>query len=122
TWMFVVLFALIAAGDALDREAHAHRGDTLWALGRGRVADSAVGLASARGFAIGLLCGGVLTAAVLAVSALGGGFIALQPRGFFFYALNSTAPSAATLLFFTNIPLLEELGYRYFAGPWLLAS
>jgi hypothetical protein len=121
TWMFVVLFALIAAGDALDREAAAHRGDTLWRLGRGRIADPAVGAASARGFAIGLVCGGVLTAAVLAVTALGGGFTALQPRGFFFYALNSAVPSAATLLFFANIALLEELGYRFFAGPWLLA-
>jgi hypothetical protein len=122
TWMFVVLFALIAAGDALDREAGAGRGDTLWLLGRGHVADARVGAASARGFAIGLLCGGVLTAAVLALTALPGGFAQLQPRGFFFYALNSSAPSVATLLFFTNIALLEELGYRYFAGPWLLAA
>ncbi|AHG91961.1 Abortive infection protein [Gemmatirosa kalamazoonensis] len=122
TWMFVVLFALIAAGDALDREAGAGRGDTLWRLGRGGVADPAVGLASVRGFAIGLVCGAVLTAAVLAVTALGGGFTALQPRGFFFYALNSSAPSVATLLFFANIALLEELGYRFFAGPWLLAA
>jgi hypothetical protein len=121
-WMCVVLFALIAAGDALDRESDAHRGDTLWALGRGRVTDPAVGLASARGFAVGLVCGGVLTAAVLAVTALGGGFTGLQPRGFFFYALNSAAPSVATLLFFANIALLEELGYRFFAGPWLLKS
>lgn len=121
-WMFVVLFALIAAGDALDREAGAGRGETLWLLGRGRVTDPRVGLASARGFAIGLICGGVLTAAVLALTTFGGGFAALQPRGFFFYALNSTAPSVATLLFFSNIALIEELGYRFFAGPWLLAA
>lgn len=120
TWMFVVLFALIAAGDAVDRETSAGRGETLWLLGRGRIGDPAVGLASARGFAIGLICGGVLTAAVLALGTITGGYTALQPRGFFFYALNSSAPSIATLLFFSNIALLEELGYRFFAGPWLL--
>jgi hypothetical protein len=122
-WMFVVLFALVAAGDALDRAGVARgdgpRGATLWALGRGSVADPAVGLASARGFAIGLVCGGVMAAAVAALVALGG-YASVQPRGFFFYGLNASAPSFATLAFFVNIALLEELGYRFFAGRWLL--
>jgi hypothetical protein len=119
-WTFVVLFAFIAAGDALDREAGAGRGDTLWLLGRGRVSDPRVGLASIRGFGVGLLCGAVMTLAVLALERLVGGYAALQPRGFFFYALNSAAPSLSTLFWFTNIALLEELGYRFFAGAWLL--
>lgn len=122
TWMFVVLFALIAAGDAVDRETGAGRGETLWRLGRGQFADAGVGIASARGFAIGLVCGGVLTATVLLLERVAGGYAALQPRGFFFYALNSSAPSIATLLFFSNVALLEELGYRFFAGSWLLAA
>jgi hypothetical protein len=127
-WMFVVLFALVAAGDALDRAGapgaspvagDGPRGATLWALGRGQVADPAVGLASSRGFAIGLVCGGVMAAAVAGLVAIGG-YASVQPRGFFFYGLNASAPSLATLAFFTNIALLEELGYRFFAGRWLL--
>ncbi len=122
-WMFVVLFALVAAGDALDRAGagagDGRRGATLWALGRGRLADPAVGLASARGFAVGLVCGGVMAAAV-ALLVAAGGFASVQPRGFFFYGLNASAPSLATLAFFTNVALLEELGYRFFAGRWLL--
>jgi hypothetical protein len=123
-WMFVVLFALIAAGDALDRERHgdAGRGATLWALGRGRLADPAVGLASLRGFAVGLICGGVMAGTVALLVRFAGAFTAVQPRGFFFYGLNAAAPSLATLLFFVNVALLEELGYRFFAGTWLLGA
>lgn len=136
-WTFVVLFALIAAGDALDRGTAARqrapggpagddvdgpKGATLWALGRGRLADPAVGLASRRGFAIGLVCGGVMAGTVALLVATTGAFAAVQPRGFFFYGLNSAAPSVATLAFFVNIALLEELGYRFFAGQWLLGA
>lgn len=126
-WMFVLLFAFIAAGDALDREVTGAgdaggRGATLWRLGRGGVADPAVGLASARGFAVGLLCGGVMAATVWLLERTTGAYAGIQPTGFFFYALNSSVPSLATLLFFTNIALLEELGYRLFAGSWLLRA
>ena len=121
-WTMVVLLALIAAGDALDRESGAGRGDALWALGRGRLTDPRVGLASARGFGVGLVCGGVMAATVLLLEREAGAFTAVQPRGFFFYALNSAAPSLSTLLFFVNIALLEELGYRFFAGAWLLRT
>jgi hypothetical protein len=124
-WMFVLLFAFIAAGDALDREVTGAgegggRGATLWRLGRGGIADAAVGLASARGFAVGMICGGVMAATVWVLTRVAGAYVGVQPTGFFFYALNSSAPSIATLLFFTNIALLEELGYRLFAGSWLL--
>lgn len=121
-WMFVVLFALIAAGDALDRAAGAGRGETLWRLGRGKLADPAVGLATARGFAVGLICGAVMAGTVWVLGRLPGSFTAVQPRGFFYYGLNATLPSLATLLFFTNVALLEELGYRLFGGSWLLAA
>jgi hypothetical protein len=124
-WMFVLLFAFIAAGDALDRQVTGAgeaggRGATLWRLGRGGIADPAVGLASARGFAVGLICGGVMAATVWLLERTTGAYAGIQPTGFFFYALNSSMPSVATLLFFTNIALLEELGYRLFAGSWLL--
>jgi hypothetical protein len=120
-WMFVLLFAFIAAGDALDRDLGAGRGETLWRLGRGQLADPAVGRATLRGFAVGLVCGGVMTGSVWLLARTAGAFTAVQPRGFFFYGLNATAPSLATLLFFTNVALLEELGYRLFGGSWLLA-
>src|SRR6185369_4736032 len=37
----------------------------------------------------------------------------------FFYALNSASPSLSTLLFFLNVALAEELGYRFFGATWL---
>jgi hypothetical protein len=84
-WMFVLLFAFIAAGDALDRDLGAGRGETLWRLGRGRLADPAVGRATLRGFAVGLVCGGVMAASVWLLARTAGAYTAVQPRGFFFY-------------------------------------
>jgi hypothetical protein len=121
-WTLILLLALIAAGDALDRESGSGRGASLWSLGRGRIGDPAVVRASQRGFAVGLICGGVMAATVWALQTFAGAFTAIQPRGFFFYALNSSAPALSTLLFFLNVALLEELGYRFFAGTWLLAA
>jgi hypothetical protein len=119
-WIVVVLLALIAAGDALDRESGAGRGASLRLLGRGRLLHPAVALASARGFLVGLLCGGTMTLAVLALEAGVDASTALQPRGFFLYPLNSASPAATTLLFFLGVALAEELGYRYFGGSWIL--
>ena len=124
SWVLLVLFVVIAAGDALDREAPAggvRRGDSLWEVARGRLLSAPVGLASLRGFLVGLVCGGVLAGSVLAIDALGGGWPPIQPQGFFFYALNSQAPAVATLLYFLMVALVEELAYRFFAGTWLLA-
>lgn len=118
-WTLLVLLAFIAAGEALDREAGAGRGASLWALGRGRLGDPAVARASWRGFLIGLACGGLLAASVLALESVAGARTAIQPRGFFFYALNSASPSLSTLLFFLNVALAEELGYRFFGATWL---
>jgi hypothetical protein len=119
-WMVLALLAVIAAGDALDREQGWGRGDALWALARGRLADAGVGGASVRGFLIGLICGAVLVVGELALEHVAGARVSVQPRGFFFYPLNSASPSAITLLFFLNVALLEELGYRFFGGTWLL--
>jgi hypothetical protein len=144
-WILLLLFVVIAAGDALDREVDrelareeaapgsggevgfgataplvARRGAALWALARGRLTEAAVGLASLRGFLVGLVCGGVMAAAVLAVEHFAGGWSPIQPQGFFFYALNSRAPALATLLYFLMVALVEELAYRFFAGTWLL--
>ena len=44
----------------------------------------------------------------------------LQPRGFFLYGLNSLWPTLLIGAFFLQIALVEELGYRHFAGNWLL--
>ncbi len=122
SWLLLVLLALFCAGEALDRESGAGRGASLWALGRGRIADPAVAAASARGFLVGLLCGGVLAASVLGLEALAGARTAIQPRGFFFYALNSASPSMSTVLFFLSVALAEELGYRFFGATFLLSA
>jgi hypothetical protein len=119
-WTFLMLFALVSAGDALDRESGASRGASLWALGRGRLRDPAVGAAIWRGFAVGLICGATIAVSVWLLDAVAGARTSLQPRGMFFFAINSAAPAVSILLFFTNVALLEELGYRYFCGAWLL--
>jgi len=119
-WMLLALLAVIAAGDALDRSARFGRGESLWALAGGRVADPAVGAASLRGFLVGLICGATLAGSVLAMQRLLGAQVQLQPRAFFFYAINASSPSAITLMFFLNVALVEELGYRFFGGTWFL--
>jgi len=100
----------------------ARRGASLWLAGRGRLADPAVGLASARGFLVGVCCGGVMTATLLALQTFAGARVPIQPQGFFFFALNSDVPALSTLLYFLMVALAEELGYRFFAGSWLLAT
>jgi hypothetical protein len=127
-WVLLVLFVVIAAGDALDREAagagpegSAGRGATLQEVARGRIVSAPVGLASLRGFLVGLVCGGVLAASVLGLEAIYGGWSPIQPQGFFFFALNSRAPALATLLYFPMVALVEELAYRFFAGTRLLS-
>ncbi len=119
-WILLALLAVVAAGDALDRREGWDRGRSLWALTRGRFADPAVGAASLRGFLIGMICGAVLAGSVMLMEALAGARVPLQPRHFFFYAINSTSPSAITLLFFLGVALVEELGYRFFGGTALL--
>jgi len=121
----LILLVVISAGDALDREVTGgRRGESLWLAGRGRLAAPEVGLASLRGFLIGVICGGVMTVAFLALEAfaVGPGSVAapIQPRGFFFHGLNSEVPALSTLLYFLMVALGEELGYRFFAGTWLL--
>jgi membrane protease YdiL (CAAX protease family) len=120
-WLLVVLLAVVAAGQALDRGLGAGRGSSLWALARGRLFDLSVARASGRGFLVGLLCGGAMTLAVVALQATVGATTGIQPRGFFFYTLNSASPALASLLFFFGVALAEELGYRFFAGSWLLS-
>jgi hypothetical protein len=120
-WIVVVLLAVVAAGDALDRRLGAGRGRALWALARGRLLDPGVARASLRGFLVGLLCGGMLAASVRLLGLAAGATCAIQPRGFFFHTLNSAAPALASVLFFSGIALAEELGYRFFGAGWLLA-
>ncbi len=120
-WLVAALLAVVAAGDVLDRDLGGARGASLWALARGRVLDPDVAVASGRGFLVGLLCGGVMAAAVHALGAAAGATTGLQPRGFFFYTLNTASPALASVLFFFGVALAEELGYRFFAGSWLLA-
>jgi len=116
----LLLLIAVGGGDALDRESGAGRGDSLWNLATLRI-DRSVARASGRGFLIGLLCGGVMTLSILVMQATVGATTSVQPRGFFFYTLNTAAPALTSLLFFFGVALAEELGYRFFAGTWLLA-
>jgi len=118
-WIPVVLLAVVGAGFATDERLGGRRGASLAALGRGRLLDPGVVAASWRGFLVGLLCGGAMAAAVRLLQAGVGARTALQPRGFFLYPLDSSAPAVTTLLFFLGVALAEELGYRFFAGSWL---
>lgn len=119
-WMLLVLLTVTSAADALDRESGANRGRELRLLASGCVRDPRVGGAVVRGFFVGLLCGAALAGSVVAITVLAGGSVLLQPRGFFFFGINSITPALSTLLFFANVALLEELGYRFFCGTWLL--
>jgi membrane protease YdiL (CAAX protease family) len=119
-WVLLVLLAVIGAGDALDRASGALRGASLGALARGRLLDRAVALASARGFAVGLVCGAVMAVTVWGIGLVAPCRVSIQPRGFFFYPLNSAVPALTSLLFFTGVALAEELGYRFFGATWLL--
>jgi hypothetical protein len=129
-WMFVLLFAFIAAGDALDRDLGAGRGETLWRLGRGRLADPAVGRATLRGFAVGLVCGGVMAASVWLLARTAGAYTAVQPRGFFFYGpqRDRTVARHAALLHERGAargarlpPVRGQLAARRDAAPWVAA-
>lgn len=120
-WIAFALLVVIAAGDALDRESGRERGASFWLAGRGRLLDPEVGLASIRGFLVGLICGGALVGSIRILEGLAGAAVAVQPQGFFFFAINSRIPALSTLLYFLMVALVEELGYRYFAGTWLKA-
>ncbi len=118
--LMILLLAFIGAGDAIDRREGSGRGESLWALCRGRLSDAKVAAASMRGFLIGLCCGGVLTLSISTIRWLTQGSVSIQPRGFFFYGINSTSPTFSILLFFLFVALTEELGYRFFGGAWLM--
>lgn len=121
-WVIIALLAIISAADATDRKMGANRGDTLWMLTQGQIFNRQVSTSVLRGFLVGMTCGGAMAAMVLLLEKTGIARVELQPRGFFITALNATSPSLWTLLYFLHVALLEELGYRYFAGSWLLAA
>lgn len=118
-WLALVLYIVVAAGDAADRTTGAHRGASLWLALRLHWREPAVGRAAWQGWLVGLICGGVLAGTVTLMQWLTGGAPALQPRGFFVKVLDAWSPSLTALLFFVSVALAEELGYRFFAGTWL---
>ncbi len=121
-WVFIVILAVIAAGDAVDRASGANRGASLWLLSAGKFGHPRVAAAAARGFAIGLVCGLVLSVVVGLEVWATGGRIDLQPRFYFLTVLNASSPALMSLLIFLPIALGEEIGYRLFLGTWLEAK
>lgn len=117
----LMVFAFLGASDALDRTAPRHRGIALRNCLRLRWRHVDVGHASLRGFLLGLVAGGVLACATwLLAFVVPGTRIDLQPRGFFFHGINSSWPTVVLGVYFLQIALVEELGYRHFAGNLLL--
>jgi hypothetical protein len=119
-WQMLLLLAVIGAADALDRNSGANRGKSLWRFLRGRWTEPAVGAASARGFLLALVAGGVMSAIVILLQTFAGAEAALQPRGIFLTTINSAFPASAAAVLFLNAALVEEIGYRFFGGTWLL--
>ncbi len=119
-WMTIVLLGVIGAADALDRDRpeSEQRGRSLWWFLSGRWGRPEIALASARGFGIGLLCGGTLALVVALLSEMGA-VVQLQPRAVFTHILNSFSPPATALILFLNAALIEEIGYRWFGGTWM---
>ena len=118
--IFLLVLVLIAAGDALDRESGAERGNSFWFLAKGRLFHHDVARDCGLGFMLGLICGAVLTLGGYWPVLFSESYVSIQPRGFFFYVFNASSPTLATLCFFLGIALIEEGGYRYFAGTWLM--
>jgi hypothetical protein len=118
-WVFIVILAVIAAGDAVDREAGNNRGESLWLLASGKLGHPKVAAAAARGFAVALVCGLVLSIVVGLEVWATDGRIDLQPRFYFMTVLNASSPAWMSLLIFLPIALGEEIGYRLFLGTWL---
>ncbi|MDX2184017.1 MAG: CPBP family intramembrane glutamic endopeptidase [Gemmatimonadaceae bacterium] len=118
-WLGLVLFTVIAAGDAEDRRAGANRAASLWRAVAGHWRDPEVGRAAWQGWLVGLLCGGVMAGSVALLQSGVGAPTALQPRGFFVKVLDAWSPSLTALLFFTSVALAEELGYRLYFGTWI---
>jgi hypothetical protein len=116
-WTFALLFAVISTGDALNSTTG--RGKTLEAFSRGNWRAPGVAAASRNGFLIGLVCGGLMAAVIWLLERAVGAHVALQPRHFHLEMLNSINLPIATVTYFLQIALLEELGYRYFAATWL---
>lgn len=116
----IMVFSFLAASDALDREAPRHRGIALRNFLELRWRHVDVGHASLRGFLLGWIAGGVLALASWMLSHLDGALVEMQPRGFFFFSINSLHPTLLLGVFFLQIALVEELGYRHFAGNGLL--
>jgi hypothetical protein len=66
------------------------------------------------------VAGGVLALATWGMSHLPHAYIEIQPRGFFFFGLNTAHPTLLLGLYFLQISLVEELGYRHFGGNAIL--
>ncbi len=118
-WVYIVILGVIAAGDAIDREAGHNRGESLWLMSAGKLHHPKVAAASARGFAVGLLCGLVLAVVIAAEVFFFDGRIDLQPRFYFMTVLNAASPAWMSLLIFLPIAMGEEIGYRLFLGTYL---
>ncbi|MDF1754701.1 MAG: CPBP family glutamic-type intramembrane protease [Verrucomicrobiales bacterium] len=117
-WALVLGWTLLAAGNQIPgggREKMA----SFWNYVRFRWSLPEVGLASLRGGAIGFAAGAIAILLVKFFETVLGGEVGLQPRAFFLSTLDRQIPALAIVLFFFPIAVVEEAGYRLFAGMWI---
>ncbi|MGC9365512.1 MAG: CPBP family glutamic-type intramembrane protease [bacterium] len=115
--VLLLLLALVGAAEYLI--TNRDKTESFWKLTRGKIFYPQVGLSSARGFLVGLICGGMISGAILMINLLSPVHISVQPRGFYLYILNSNIPALTSLLYFILIAVIEEFGYRAFGITWL---
>jgi len=118
--VLILFLALVASGDSLNKKMLTEKGKSLWLLFKGKLIKREVVLSTFRGFLIGLVSGALISMIVFLISFDKNSLTAIQPRGFYFYILNSSFPQFTSFLYFLLIALIEEFGYRYFGIMWFL--
>ena len=123
TQLLLALWALLLGWTLLAAGSHIPGGNektkSFWEFASLRWRQKSVGMASLRGGAIGFFCGAIAILTVQLIDTCFGGEVGLQPRAFYLAMLDRQLPALAVLLFFFPIAVVEEAGYRLFAGLWL---
>ena len=116
----VPLLGFLVVATRIDTDQNLGRMTSFWSCMRGQFYRADVQRSSLQGFAVGFLCGASLVLSVLLIGWCFGSDIALQPRGFFFYTINSSISIITCICWFGYIAMLEEGAYRLFAGNYLM--
>jgi len=116
---FIYTFIITGISFSCSTEVLKDKYNSLIKILKGKFFDYSILLACFHGLLIGLICGGTMYFAIFTLSLFSKVKIAVQPRGFFFYIINSSYPFLVIVIFFLKIAFIEELGYRFFGCSWL---